>query len=420
MIQWQIGRVREPISERAGMQEVRVEMTDGKLEKALHDTTVHEPLQAGDIVWLNTTAVQLQLGTGGYHFVHAVIPRRDSTSSQAEPRAEDRTSASVVHAADVAGFHAHTSGVHLGDESLYQAVNKSTARRRPPSSGHMMKLKYTSLQRAVLAAEEEASPHHEVFLQHQSIDGTPVLIGELHSMLPIACAWLHHRSPELRIAYVMSDGGALPISLSRHVAALKQMSWLCGTVTYGQAYGGDLETMNKFTALIAARHILGADVIVVCMGPGIAGTGTPLGHTGTEAGELVNAVHRLGGMPIMMARMSGADVRPRHYGLSHHLLTNLEIVAACPAILPLHRQLPDRLRPIVEQQLEAVAGSKQHQIEWLERPQVDELESALHAYPLKISTMGRTVAEDPTFYMNVASAAEYAGRYLDHSDTHQA
>src|SRR5690606_30039166 len=141
-------------------------------------------------------------------------------------------------------------------------------------------------------------------------------------------------------------------------------------------------------------------------GPGIAGTGTPLGHTGTEAGELVNAVHRLGGMPIMMARMSGADVRPRHYGLSHHLLTNLEIVAACPAILPLHRQLPDRLRPIVEQQLEAVAGSKQHQIEWLERPQVDELESALHAYPLKILTMGRTVAEDPTFYMNVAAAAE--------------
>src|SRR5690606_14285371 len=98
------------------------------------------------------------------------------------------------------------------------------------------------------------------------------------------------RRPNIKVAYIMSDGGALPLTLSRHAAQLAEMSWLCGTVTYGQAYGGDLETMNKFTALIAARHILQADIIIVCMGPGIAGTGTPLGHTGTEVGELINAV----------------------------------------------------------------------------------------------------------------------------------
>ncbi len=110
--------------------------------------------------------------------------------------------------------------------------------------------------------------------------------------------WLKAQKPELRIAYIMSDGGALPLAYSRHVAILKQLSWLSGTVTYGQAYGGDLETMNKFTACIAARHILKADLIIACMGPGIAGTGTPLGHTGIEVGELINCVHQLGGKPF--------------------------------------------------------------------------------------------------------------------------
>lgn len=361
MIHWQIGEVTELVSERYGMQEVRVRLPDGRMERALHDTSVHETLQTGDQVLLNTTAVHLNLGTGGYHFVHTVLPPGE---------------------------------------------------RSPKVQGHMMKLKYTSLQRAVLAAEEQRSPHHDVFLHHQSIDGTPVLIGELHSMLPIACTWLRSRRPDLRIAYVMSDGGALPIALSRHVAALKQMNWLQGTVTYGQAYGGDLETMNKFTALIAARHVLGADVIIVCMGPGIAGTGTPLGHTGTEAGELVNAAHRLGGIPIMMARVSGAEQRPRHYGLSHHLLANLQIITACPAILPLNRLMPDELLTVIEGQLHSIRQENIHRIEWLDTPSADQLEGVLRTYPLKISTMGRSSDDDPVFYMNVASAAEYAWRSL--------
>jgi len=371
MIHWQTGRVIERIAERSGMQEVRIELAGSTVERALHDTTVQRPLREGDLVLLNTTAVRLGLGSGGYHFVHAILPE-EATDVSSSRRGGSRT------------------------------------RKRAGPEGHMMKLKYTSLQRAVLAAEEPASPYHEIFHRHQSIDGVPVLIGELHSMLPIAAAWLRCRQPVLRIAYVMSDGGALPISFSRHSAALRQLNWLCGTVTYGQAYGGDLETMNKYTALIAARHILHADVIIACMGPGIAGTGTPLGHTGTEAGELVNAVHMLGGIPIMMARVSGADHRPRHYGLSHHLLNNLRYVAACPAHLPLSSSMSEDLCEVIRFQLQAAAVPERHQIHWLARPTADELMEALSAYPLVVTTMGRTLSEDPGFYLCVASAAEFA------------
>lgn len=380
MIIWQVGRVLKLISQRDGLQEMVVELEDGRRERALHDMSVQAGVREGDQVLLNTTAVQLGLGTGGYHFVHAILSRS----------AED----------------------DAGVRTDLQATRRS--------AGHMMKLKYTSLQRAVLAAEEAASPYHEVFLKKQDIKGTPVLIGELHSMLPITCAWLRSRSPQLRVAYVMSDGGALPLSFSRHAAALKQLSWLCGTVTYGQAYGGDLETMNKFTALIAARHILAADVIIVCMGPGIAGTGTPLGHTGTEAAELVNAVYMLGGLPIMIARVSGADPRERHHGLSHHLLANLHQLAACPAVLPLSAHLPKDLHAAVERRVQPLHDAGRHQIAWLDRPEPQQLESALHAYPLKISTMGRSYADDPAFYMSAAAAAEYACQHLDHAANSQA
>lgn len=369
MILWESGTVAESVANVGGLQEVLVTLASGSIERAYHDVSVHEPLAPGDQVLLNTTAVRLRLGTGGYHFVHAVLERANS-----------------------------------------EAVSKPTSAVSSP--GHLMKLKYTSLQRTVLAAEEESSPHHAVFLRHQSIDDVPVLIGELHSMLPIATAWLHYRRPNIKVAYIMSDGGALPLALSRHAAQLAEMSWLCGTVTYGQAYGGDLETMNKFTALIAARHILQADIIIVCMGPGIAGTGTPLGHTGTEVGELINAVQALGGVPIMMTRVSGAEGRTRHYGISHHALVNLRVTAACPADVPLSSSIPADMKDLVEQQLQPIIASKQHRLRWEDHPTRSELEEALSHYPLTVSTMGRTLRDDPVFYVSVGAAAEYGLRYL--------
>ncbi len=130
------------------MQEVKVELEGGYVDKALHDLSIHPPLREGDLVLLNTTAVQLGLGSGGYHFVHVSRRRRERSCTT---------------------FHT----------DALKASPSSTASQLP--QGHLMKLKYTSLQRAVLSAEEQNSPYHSVFLRHHDIAGTPVLIGELRS-----------------------------------------------------------------------------------------------------------------------------------------------------------------------------------------------------------------------------------------------
>src|SRR5499433_1028694 len=134
-----------------------------------------------------------------------------------------------------------------------------------------------------------------------------------------------------RAAYVMLDGGALPAWFSRTVAGLRDVSWLAGTVTVGQAFGGDLEAVTLHSGLLAARHVLGADLIVVAQGPGNLGTGTRWGFSGVAAGEAVNAAATLAGKPVASLRISEADQRERHRGISHHSLTAYGRVALARA-----------------------------------------------------------------------------------------
>jgi hypothetical protein len=117
------------------------------------------------------------------------------------------------------------------------------------------------------------------------VDGMPVVVADLHSALPAVLAGLLGARPAIRVAYVMTDGGALPLWLSRTVAALRPH--LAGTVTAGQAFGGDLEAVTLHEALLAARHVLDAEVCVVTQGPGNLGVGTPWGFSGVAAGDAV-------------------------------------------------------------------------------------------------------------------------------------
>ncbi len=75
----------------------------------------------------------------------------------------------------------------------------------------------------------------------------------------------------------------------------------------------------------------GADLVVVAQGPGNLGTGTRWGFSGVAAGEAVNAAAVLGGRPVASLRVSGADPRDRHRGVSHHSLTAYGRVALAPA-----------------------------------------------------------------------------------------
>jgi hypothetical protein len=62
------------------------------------------------------------------------------------------------------------------------------------------------------------------------------------------------------------------------------------------------------------------------------GTGTRFGHGGLAAAEAANAALALGGVPVIAARVSAADERPRHRGVSHHTEAVLELVHGEPIV----------------------------------------------------------------------------------------
>ncbi|WP_051775256.1 DUF3866 family protein [Paenibacillus tyrfis] len=392
-IQWETAVVTETVGEpwsSHGLQEVRVRLGDGETAAALHDLAVGTPLRPGDEVLLNTTAVRLGLGTGGVHFVHAQLGRLGESVDSPEVSA---------------------------GTSLRELEAPDRLRSFGPQEGHIMKLRYTSLQRAVLSVEEPSSPYHALFAESRTLSGMPVLIGELHSMLPAAVCWLRELArvagaPAPRIAYVMTDGGALPLAISGHVRQLRELGWLTGTVTYGHAYGGDVEAVNKYTALLAARHVLEADLAIVCMGPGIVGTGTPYGFSGIEAGELVGAAHALGGVPVAMARISFADPRPQHRGLSRHTVVALGQAALAPACVPLPLLPAEADTALLREQVRQSVLARRHRLLWEAPPPLEQMAAALEAYGQPITSMGRALPDDPAFFAAICTAAGAAYRLL--------
>lgn len=357
MMMQEKGTVVEVASVREGFQIVTVLMPSGELADAVHYIDSSPLLAPGDVVDLNVTAMELGLGSGGYHIVISVGSQRVEKQS--------------THAS---------------------------------SKGHIMKLKYTPLQRSVLAVEEPDSSYHSLFQNELNLEGMPVLLGELHSMLPVVMCWLHDRLKQVGVAYIMTDGGALPLAWSEHAAILESMGWLKTSITYGQAYGGKLEAVNKFTALLAAKHAAKADICLVTMGPGIVGTNTRYGFSGIEMGELVNAVHALGGIPIIIPRISFADQRERHQGISHHTLTALQLAARCPAVIPLPL-LGDQENAIIQAQSQKL---QLHRLMVMPNISAEEIAAAFERYPLPITSMGRGLAQDPAFYQAICAAADCA------------
>ena len=129
----------------------------------------------------------------------------------------------------------------------------------------------------MLAVEEEDSPHRAAVAACTDLGGLPVVCAELHSMVPVVAAAARAVAGDLRVAYVMTDGGALPLAFSRLAAELRRGGLVAGTITAGQAFGGDLEAISLYSALAAARAVLAADVVVVAQGPGGWGRARPWG-----------------------------------------------------------------------------------------------------------------------------------------------
>ena len=204
---------------------------------------------------------------------------------------------------------------------------------------------------------------------------------------------------------MLTDGGALPMWYSRTVAALAPL--LCGTVSTGQSFGGDLESVTVHTGLLAARHVLRADIAIVTQGPGNLGTGTPWGFSGVGAGEVVNAVGVLGGYAVGALRISDADPRERHQGVSHHSLTAFGRVALAPADLVVPAGLPADLSAAVDADLASLP--RRHPIVTVA---TEGLDAALRALPVGLSTMGRGLDGDYSYFIAAASAGRHAAALL--------
>lgn len=333
------------------VQRITVDIDDASAEAA--PVVVYPALSGrcvvGDRVLVNTTAVDLGLGTGGEHFC-------------------------VARAGE---------GVALEQSS----------------AGHIMKLRYTPFQHDVLAVEEPAGSHDEL-RDARTLDGMPVVCCGLHSQVPLVAAAIKERDTHVRVAYIMTDGAALPIAISRMVPGAVAAGLIDETITCGQAFGGMREAVNVYSALLAACHVVHADVAIVGIGPGIPGTATPFGHGGVAQGEALNATAALGGTPIAVLRLSFADSRPRHVPVSHQTLTALVDVALRPAIVAVP-ELEGDAAAALEAALERAGVGDRHELRRVAVRMPD-------VRGLDVSTMGRRYGEDPAFFLAAAAAGTLA------------
>ncbi len=281
-------------------------------------------VELGDVVLVNGRAVELGLGSGGFDVLYANLTR----------------------------------GLQL-----------------PVDEGaHVMALPYAPGQVAMRFAEEDEHDGAE------RLDGLPVVCLGLHSQLAPTCAALAGR----RVVYVQLGGGALPVSLSDTVRALKARQLLDTTIAVSPCLDGDLQCVTAAAALVqAVGH--GADIVVCGIGPGIVGTASRWGHGGLAVAEAANTASALGALPIVAPRVSFADERQRHHGLSHHTRSALALCLRDVRVAwPVGLQRPEGVE-VVEVN---AAG-------W---------EAA--CAPLPLSHMGRGPGEDPWFF----AAAFAAGR----------
>ena len=282
----------------------------------------------GDEVVVNVEAVELGLGTGGFDVLHANLTR----------------------------------GLGLRSEP----------------GAHVMKLPYTSLQHAVVHAEEQG-------LGRRSLDGLPVVCCSLHSQVAPVCAGI---GPGKRIAYAQVPGGALPVSFSDTLRVLRTHDLIERTIAVGPCFDGDVACVSTAAALLWAADE-GFDAVVCAIGPGIVGTSSPWGHGGLAAAEAFVTARTLGGTPVLAVRYSEADPRERHRGLSHHTRSLVALAGEGEIGWPSDLPKPDELAEVTPVEVG----------DW--REECDGL---------PLSHMGRGPEEDPWFFAVAFAAGRLASR----------
>lgn len=368
MLRWERGTVSAVTSSWPGVDRLEIDLDDGAgtLSAIAYEELTGRP-RAGEQVLLNTNAVRRELGTGGDAMV---VARTEVLPETAEVR------------------------------------------------GHMVKARYTPMQTMVDALDDPDSEHYETVRQATGIDGMPVVVADLHSSLPAIVAGIRARRRSARIAYVHTDAAALPAVYSKSAARLREAGLLTAVISAGQSFGGDLEAVTVHSALLGARHVVGADVAIVIQGPGNLGTGTGWGFSGIQTAESLHAASVLGGVPIATLRISEADERERHRGLSHHSSTAYGRALLAPVHLPVLPRTDSRYNSFHESVRKQVKSTilkpakKRGVLHHLTEVDAKGLRDALEEMPVRMTTMGRTLAEDYASFQYAALAGRCAAEHV--------
>jgi hypothetical protein len=350
------GTVAEILESSPALLKVRVR-ANGRDVVASGFPTMLGAVKVGDDVVVNTLGVELALGTGGEGFV---LWNLDGTGP------------------------------------------------RGPGPGHIVKLRYTPWQMEVLAAEAPESPHHHLLKEASSIDGMPVVACGLHSQVAGVVSGIKASAPHARVGYLMTDGAALPIAWSKLIAELKLAGLIDVTCTSGHAFGGDLEAVNVYSGLAALKHAGGVNAVAIAMGPGVVGTDTALGFSAMEQGQVLDAVTALGGVAIACLRVSFADDRVRHRGISHHTITALSTAAREPALIVLPELEDDRLQEL-RAQLQNAGLDHRHEVTVADGHSGMEL---MLTRGIAVTSMGRPASDVPELFLAAAASGRVAAERL--------
>ena len=334
---------------RPGLQ--RMKLSDGSEAYALTDLC--GPVAVGDELLVNTSAIDLGLGTGGAHVVHTNL------------------------------------------SAPYQGAG---------GVGRVMKARYLAEQLPVDAYEEaapegaatgEAAFDEAAALELPSLAGTRVVLCVLHSHALALAATVCDATASAP-GYVMTDGGALPFVLSDLASACLERGVIAAAVSAGQAFGAPIEavTVASGVAALAQRQI---ERVVVAPGPGHLGTASPLGFSALDLAGHAAVLDRLGAATALAVRASSADERERHRGVSHHTRT---VAALSPqrTVVPVPAgaaSTPDDAGWITSLGERAV---------WSKPLAVDD---ALARMDLQVTSMGRPLAGDQQACIWLGAAAAW-------------
>lgn len=363
MLSLETGTVTEILYQDRKIQILNVNIQSRNLvEKAINYVDETGICNITDRVVLNSIGNRLKLGTGGYNFVY------------------------------------------------YNISNKMEAGEIPGREyGHIIKMKYTPGQLRVKTVEEKVE-YQNVFNDENKLSPRPVIFAILHSMLSPLVTTIKNINPDLKISCIYTYGGAMNSNNSFILKKLRYLGLIDSIITTGECYGGDYESINIATGILFGYSKLNSDILVVCCGPGVAGSSTYFGFSTFEFVGWIYIAKLLGVLPVLIPRVSMADKRERHRGLSMQSISILKTLNFS-IDFPLYKDNRDiKGFNYIYGQLEKHNIINKHNVHIIDNDIIKKIMGSLSS---DNRVMGRNYEEDPWFFNNCGSVGLYAVNALN-------